>query len=303
MSTVVLPGDVSIVPAGPSSLSGETSKQRTIKLGPGLIRSSRTAEGSSDQVKLKATRMGTFKSVEKAKSVGVWVDAEEGRYTPNPSDSVIGQITSRSQEGYVLSISSAHSATLPALSFEGATKRNRPNLNVGTLVYAKILPNNNSRESEPELTCVNPMTGKAEGFGELKVADKEVEEQDERKRSTTMNKEKNVAMCWDISLALARALLTPQHTLLPNLASHFPFEAATGHNGKIWVQAGCVEHLIAFGKVLQKADVRRNRWSENHSHSRSNDAIVKREQHSEDVAALRGELDKAVIREIVADLV
>ncbi|CEH18431.1 Exosomal 3'-5' exoribonuclease complex subunit Rrp40 [Ceraceosorus bombacis] len=253
MSAVVLPGDVSIVSAGPSSLSGESSKQRTIKLGPGLIRSSRTAEGSSDQVKLKATRMGTFKNVEKAKS--------------------------------------------------GATKRNRPNLNVGTLVYAKILPNNNSRESEPELTCVNPMTGKAEGFGELKVADKEVEEQDERKRSTTMNKEKNVAMCWDISLALARALFTPQHTLLPNLASHFPFEAATGHNGKIWVQAGCVEHLIAFGKVLQKADVRRNRWSENHSHSRSNDAIAKKEQLSEDVAALRGELDKAVIREIVADLV
>lgn len=105
----------------------------------------------------------------------------------------------------MLSLSSAHSATLPALAFEGATKRNRPNLNIGTLVYAKVLPNANSRDAEPELTCVDLRTGKAEGFGELKATEKVDDEREKRPISSVTEKEKNVCMCWDISLALARA--------------------------------------------------------------------------------------------------
>lgn len=36
----------------------------------------------------------------------------------------------------------------------------------GTLVYARVTLAN--KDMEPELDCVNPTTGKADGFGELK---------------------------------------------------------------------------------------------------------------------------------------
>ena len=51
------------------------------------------------------------------------------------------------------------------LAFEGATKRNRPNLAIGALVYARVMLA--VRDMEPELECVNPSTGKADGFGLL----------------------------------------------------------------------------------------------------------------------------------------
>lgn len=88
------------------------------------------------------------------------------QYVPSPGDAIIGQITAKNAEFYTLSLSSsAHSATLPVLAFEGATKRHRPNLKIGALVYGLVT----SAESwmEPEVTCVDPSTGKGNGMGEL----------------------------------------------------------------------------------------------------------------------------------------
>ena len=95
-------------------------------------------------------------------------------------------MTHRSADGYLLSLGSgcAHSATLPALAFEGATKRHRPNLRVGALVYARIAAA--ERHAEPEATCVDAETGRAEGFGELKVD------------------EEACSMCFKTTLGLAR---------------------------------------------------------------------------------------------------
>ena len=42
---------------------------------------------------------------------------------------------------------------LPQLSFEGATKRNRPNLKSGDVVYARVAAA--SRDMDPILTCVD----------------------------------------------------------------------------------------------------------------------------------------------------
>lgn len=81
-----------------------------------------------------------------------------------------------------MDIGSAHSASLDALAFEGATKRNKPTLKarsrysqgtlanvvpqVGSLVYARVSLAN--RDMEPEVECIDPTTHKADGFGELK---------------------------------------------------------------------------------------------------------------------------------------
>ena len=50
------------------------------------------------------------------------------------------------------------------------------------------------------------------------------------------------------------SLLRPTHGLLKLVAAHFPFEAAVGQNGAVWVRANEVKHVIAVGKVLEAAD-------------------------------------------------
>jgi exosome complex component RRP40 len=68
-------------------------------------------------------------------------------------------------EYFRVDIGTARSSVLPILAFEGATKRNRPNLPLHSLVYCRVSLAN--PDMEPELECVNPKSGKADGFGEL----------------------------------------------------------------------------------------------------------------------------------------
>ncbi|GAK67754.1 exosome complex exonuclease rrp40 [Moesziomyces antarcticus] len=162
------------------------------------------------------------------------------QYVPAPGDSVVAQITNRGADSYTVSLFGAHAATLPALAFEGATKRHKPNLNIGALVYARIV--SADRFTEPELTCLNPLTAKSDGFGHLKTTDHRGEKVAH-------------AMLFHTSLGLARSLLRPDHPLLGLVAAHFPFEAAIGQNGAVWVRANEPSHLVAVGRLLHAADL------------------------------------------------
>jgi len=58
------------------------------------------------------------------------------QYVPAAQEAVIGVITQKIGEGYRVDIGSAHYASLDGLAFEGATKRNKPNLKVrNNLLY------------------------------------------------------------------------------------------------------------------------------------------------------------------------
>ena len=52
------------------------------------------------------------------------------QYVPMKGDRVLGVVTKTTGKSYRVDIGSAMSAFLPELAFEGATKRNRPNLQV-----------------------------------------------------------------------------------------------------------------------------------------------------------------------------
>lgn len=67
---------------------------------------------------------------------------------------VLGTIVEKHSENYRLDIGTAIPARLPALAFEGATKRNKPNLQVGELVYARVALSD--KHMEAELTCTSP---------------------------------------------------------------------------------------------------------------------------------------------------
>lgn len=141
-TTTVLPGQH--VPA----------QHVNLKLGPGLLQHSDASTSASPSI--IATRAGTLHhSANRAKW---WVESNSRRvrsrrsrlyffiftigrqYIPAPQESVIGIIVQKAGEGFRVDIGSAHPASLDGLAFEGATKRNRPNLKVRRAQFSqKIL--------------------------------------------------------------------------------------------------------------------------------------------------------------------
>ena len=74
----------------------------------------------------------------------------------------MGVIVEKNSLSYAVDINGTLSASLDCCAFDGATKRNKPNLNVGTLVYARVSVAN--KEMPPELSCVIPHGPKKVGF-------------------------------------------------------------------------------------------------------------------------------------------
>ncbi|GJN91370.1 hypothetical protein Rhopal_004391-T1 [Rhodotorula paludigena] len=189
---VLLPGDLL-----PSSSSASSS---SLHLGPGLSTSTATAAAAKGKGKeradVAATRAGLLGHLEQGDKERWWIEG-----------------TLKRVKGYRVDIGSSQAASLDALAFEGATKRNKPNLKVGTLVYAHLL--STPSFSEPELSCVDPATQKAAGFGELQGG----------------------FLIRGVELGRCRALLAPKNPILSTLGARFPFEVAVGMNGRVWVKA------------------------------------------------------------------
>ncbi|KAK4693409.1 exosome complex component RRP40, partial [Lecanoromycetidae sp. Uapishka_2] len=221
-ATVVLPGqnispDVLPVPSNP---------KLPLKLGPGL----RHVPPST----ITSTVAGSLCVDQKRNAI--WVENNSGRYIPQPNDLVIATVHHSSTDVFHCSIT-PHTAyaLLPQLAFEGATKKTRPQLNHGNLIYARVL--HASKHTEPEIVCYNPSTGKSEGMGELKGG-----------------------MVFDISLGMARRLLMTKQreqgkiAVLEELGEKVAFEIAVGRNGKVWVKAGGVKETLMVGRALLETD-------------------------------------------------
>lgn len=126
-------------------------------------------------------------------------------------------------------------ALLPHLAFEGVSRKTRPQLSTGSLIYARIA--SAPKHMDPEIVCYNPSTGKSEGMGELKGG-----------------------MVFDISLGMCRRLLMTRQredggiAVLEGIAEKVAFEIAVGRNGLVWVKAGSVKETLLVGKAMQEMD-------------------------------------------------
>nr|CAD7604827.1 unnamed protein product [Timema genevievae] len=78
-----------------------------------------------------------------------WVDSHQKRYIPSRGETVVGVVTNKSGEVFRVDIGSSDQASLSYLAFEGATKKLRPDVNVGDIVFARLITA--SRDMEPEL--------------------------------------------------------------------------------------------------------------------------------------------------------
>lgn len=144
---------------------------------------------------------------------------------------MIGIAVSKSAETIKVDIGSSEYASLSFLAFENATKRNKPNVEIGDLIYCRVLTGN--KDMEPELVCIDA-NGKANGLGVLKDG-----------------------FMFKVDLELARRLLAGSNQFLRQLSKHVPpFEITIGLNGRIWLKTNsCKQTVFLVDAINQYAQI------------------------------------------------
>ncbi|KAJ5341220.1 Exosome complex RNA-binding protein 1/RRP40/RRP4 [Penicillium brevicompactum] len=231
-----------------------TKSNNPLRLGPGLrlLSQPSSTAGDSEHV-VTATQAGLLTTDAKRNTVSL-LSFPNRRYVPTANDLIIAQIHHSSIDFFhcIVTPNTAH-ALLGQLSFEGATKKTRPMLKQGELVYARVQSVGVGAGAEVELTCVNPATGKADGgLGPLVGG-----------------------MVFDVSTGMAARLIRASSASADNtepveglvvlselgrkLESLGGFELAVGRNGKVWVDCSnagesAIKVTIAIGRCLQETD-------------------------------------------------
>jgi exosome complex component RRP40 len=80
-----------------------------------------------------------------------FVESTTMRYMPKAGDHVVAIVDEKGGDFYKVNIFSGAMGMLGRLSFDGATKRNKPELKKGDYIYARVLQAN--KDVDTELTC------------------------------------------------------------------------------------------------------------------------------------------------------
>ncbi|KAL0481564.1 exosome complex protein RPR40 [Acrasis kona] len=197
INTSLLPGDIVGTVVQSTSTENE-GKQQPVRIGPGLTLLDDTLVA--------------------VKAVG---------------DMVVGTIKETVGESFRVDIGTAHSALLDVTGFDGASRRNRPDLFPGDLIYARVTVAN--KDLEPEITCLSSqgtarrdwITGQSV-FGPLKHG--------------------FVINC---SLGMSRRLLDPNCELFKQIGDKCSFEAAVGMNGRVWITSEDSRDIVLISNALE----------------------------------------------------
>ncbi|POW00039.1 hypothetical protein PSTT_13368 [Puccinia striiformis] len=203
---VMIPGDL-------ISINRNEPATKTVKLGPGLMLLSPSSASSSsstsptDQEQVIVTRLGLHGHTQSASSnqQQLWIQGRSKRYVAALGDPVID-----------------------GLAFEGATKRTKPNLKIGTVVYARVSLALNYTETEIE--CINPTNQKSDGFGEMTGG----------------------MLIRHLDLTHCKQLLSPPYKLLSKIGATQKFEISIGMNGRIWCKSNSVPNTVRILQQIQR---------------------------------------------------
>lgn len=232
--SLVLPGDEAArledVKQEETDAVGGRRRRTVVRLGAGV-----TQRGTS----LVATKAGTLQLDTRRSKV--YVDNNQKRYSPALEDMVIGIVQDRHSDEYRLDINGTDTATLSALAFEGATKRNKPSLAIGAVVYCRVTLA--SKNMESEVSCIEPGSSKSWVSGE------------------TLYGELKTGNMVQVSLALARSLLQKNGPILTRLGAKIPFESAIGVNGRVWIKSDSIQNTVLLSSAIMKADtMQADKW-------------------------------------------
>ncbi|KAG7731106.1 hypothetical protein KL948_003386 [Ogataea haglerorum] len=112
------------------------------------------------------TTAGYLVQTQTGSSSVAYVEADSKRYMPAAQDFVVGTIVGSFGESYKVSLANFSTpAVLGFYAFPNASKKNRPRLKTGDLVYARVA--SVDPDLDVELECFDATTGKEGGFGHL----------------------------------------------------------------------------------------------------------------------------------------
>lgn len=137
-------------------------------------------------------------------------------YFPKKDDVVIGIVTQKIQDNYKLDINSSREGILNNMEFEGATKKEKPNFNIGDLIFCKV-----SRVNLYDcsiLSCKCEFNSKNWSSGE-----------------STYGQLKNGNL-YDLNQYLCLKLIESNNYILERLKDFCDYEICIGLNGKIWIK-------------------------------------------------------------------
>ncbi|CAM4616678.1 unnamed protein product [Leuciscus chuanchicus] len=214
---VLLPGDVFSFRLPEDGEGDANIKTEKIICGPGLRRNGEEVQVCKSGI-LRHKQPNLY-----------WIDSQQRRYVPAKGESVIGIVIAKSGDIFKVDVGGSEQASLSYLAFEGATKRNRPNVQVGDLVYSQFTIAN--KDMEPELVCIDSC-GRANGMGVFGAE----------------------GLLFKVSLGLVRRLLAPQSEIVKDLEKIFPFELVVGMNGRVWVKAKTVQQTLIVANLLETCE-------------------------------------------------
>ena len=206
----VLPGD----PIALSSLPSPLDASSSITLGPGLHYDKDTDTFTSH----------SSGHVREPSSLTYYVDGHRPAASSlSTGDLVLGIAVRRQLESILVDFGYNELASLSLYDFEGSTKRTKPNIDRGDVIYGRLTLEG---ECQPRISCVND-DGKSDGMGVLHEN----------------------GYLFDIPIDVANDLID-HHDLLKELGNEIPYEIAIGANGRVWVRATTTRTMIALRKVL-----------------------------------------------------
>jgi exosome complex component RRP40 len=230
-----------------------------------------TNDDDNDGTKVKVEVNTYYVEPHRTKSI-----QQPRRYYPTMNDRIVGIVIDRigtTDEGggdlYRIDINAAHYGVLSNLEFAGATKRNKPILQTGQIVYCRVLNDTSSTATnnadEPILlSCLNG------------PYDAGIPSKDWTTKENCYGELRNGGTVCRISMPLARSLLSsatnttttatstammsyePHNIILEELARHsqkIPFEVAIGMNGYIWINSTKLEYIILIQNAIQNSNV------------------------------------------------
>lgn len=153
-------------------------------------------------------------------------------YFPLVGDTVIGIITQKTFEYYKVDIGSSKEAVLLSTSFEGATKKTKPNLNIGDIVFTRIESDN--KYSNPSVSCKSAENSKGWATGE------------------SMFGELKGGFLFNIPRIKAWNLIKDIN-IRNEIKNYVDFEMTIGLNGRIWIKSERPENVIIIFDCIKYA--------------------------------------------------
>ncbi|PUU77932.1 hypothetical protein B9Z19DRAFT_1026156 [Tuber borchii] len=239
-------------------LEEDEKKNTTFKVGPGLTHILPST--------LIVNRAGEL-NIDQRKHT-IWMESNGKRYVASQNDTIIATVLRSTSDSYICAIPSSNSpvsstsqAVLPHLAFPQATKKTRPMLHQGSVVFARISLAN--KHIDPELECYDADSGKAEGFGELKGGfvfgvslgmARRLLGDAKKTRLLRVKQRRAEAERRGEEYQDAGADMSSGKEVLEELGQNLSFELAVGRNGRVWVHSGDPKTTLCVMRCIQQSE-------------------------------------------------